>query len=114
MTRFLGRGLLEELGVDVLVADAHAFLAGQAGLDPVVDDALERARHQILALLIDELGLQLGLARGQLPGGDLRADAAPGDLEAPALDLGSLAELVLGDRLAVDAPDRRQVVVVVD
>ena len=66
VARLGGRGLLDEPCVDVGVGDRDALLGRELRLDPVVDDALERERQELLALLLDELRLE----RRPAPGSD--------------------------------------------
>ena len=64
MARLGDRRLLHQLGIDVGLGDRDALLGREVGLDPVVDDLLERQRQDLLPLLIDELRLELGLGLG--------------------------------------------------
>ena len=107
-------GLHGEPGVDLLGGDrADPLLGRELGLDPAVDDPLERDRGEVLPLLLDDLLLRRALGVGQVPGQDGRVDPAGTLVEPPLLDEHPILEFVLGDRLAVDAADRGQVLVVV-
>ena len=107
------RRLDDEPGVHVGVRDLDALGRGEACLDPGVDDPFEGEGGQLLLLLLDELRLGVGLGLGQMARRLLGPDARDRLGQAPVLDLCAVAQLVLADRLARDAPDRRQVRVVV-
>ena len=85
---------------------------GQLRLELRVDEALERDRDELLALLAMTASGPRPAPWVRRPGDGLGADPALGLVQAPRLDRDAVAELVLGDRLAVDAADRREVVVV--
>ena len=105
-------GLGDEPGVDVRVGVGDAFLGREGCLEFRIDDTLEGDRGDLLLLLLDDLELRFGLGVGKVSGKLLRADPALGLAEPPALDRVAVEELVLGDRLAVDAADRGEVFVV--
>ena len=112
VSRF-GRGRLDQqASVDVGRRHGDPFFDGELRLELVVDQPLEGHAGQLLALLADDLQLGLAFGVGQLTGGDGRPDPPLGLVEPPGLDREPIPEVVLGDRLAVDAADRRQVVVV--
>jgi hypothetical protein len=108
-----GRRLLEEAGVDVGIGDRDALLVGEIGLDAVVDKPLEGDRDDLLALLQHVLGLLFRLGGREVAGDGLRADPTVGLIQAPTLDQGAIAQLVLGDGLPGDAPDGDEMVVVI-
>ena len=85
---------------------------GELRLELGVDDPLEGDAGELLLLLVEDPELRLRLGLGQVTGLRLGADAALGLADPPALDRVPVDELVLGDRLAIDAPDRSEVVVV--
>ena len=112
VARRRGRRLLDQLGVDVGVADRDALLGREVRLDPVVDDPLERKAVDLVGLVGEDLAGLLRLRVRQPAAGHLVGDTPLLLLEPPRLDLEPIGELVLGDRLAGDAADRREVLVV--
>ena len=62
---------------------------------------------------VDDLVLDVRLGLGQAPGDGQGPDAALGLVEPPVLDGRAVAQVGLGDGLAVHAPDRGEIVVVV-
>ena len=112
MARRRGRRLLDQLGVDVGLGDRDTLLRREVRLDAVVDDSLERQPLDLLGLAGEDLPSLLRLGVRDPAAGHLVGDAPLLLLQPPGLDLQAIAELILGDRLAGDAADRREVRVV--
>ena len=112
VSRLGQRGFGDQAGVDIGVGVGDAFLGRKGCLELRVDDPLECDRGDLLLLLGDELELRLGLGVRKVPRKLLGPDPALGLAQAPALDGEAVDELVLGDRLAVDAAHRGEMVVV--
>ena len=112
VARRRGRRLLDQLGVDVGVADRDTLRGREVRLDAIVDDALERQALDLLGLAGEDLSSLLRLGVREPAARHLVGDAPLLLLEPPALDLQAIGELILGDRLARDAGDRREVRVV--
>ena len=104
--------VLDQLGVDVGLGDRDTLLRREVRLDAVVDDSLERQTLDLLGLAGEDLPSLLRLGVREPAAGHLVGDAALLFLQPPGLDLQAIAELILGDRLAGDAADRREVRVV--
>ena len=113
VSRLTGGRLLDESRIKVRVRDGDTFLGRDVGLDPVIDQALQGDPHDLLALLLDDLALDVRLGLGEAPRHGLRLDAPLGLVQAPGLDEGSVPQLRLGDGLTVDTAHGGKVVVVV-
>ena len=105
-------GLGGQAGIDVRVGDRDALLGRELRLELRVDEPLEGDGGDLLLLLRDDLELGLRLRLGHVAGERLGPDPALRLAESPAFDVVAVEELVLRDRLAIDAADRREVVVV--
>ena len=92
-----GRGFLEQARIDVGLGDGQALRGRQAGLDLVVDDPLQGDGHDLLALLVDDLVLEVDLGLAQLAGVELGPGTSLGLGQAPALDEHALAQLAARD-----------------
>ena len=113
VARFRGRRLLDALGVDVCVGDRDALVGRELRLDAVVDDPLERKVARICWALVDQSCRACSAwASVRRPLATWLAIRRSCSWSRHCLDGRPLAELVLGDRLAGDAADRREVVVV--
>ena len=113
---FLGRGLVRQPLVDLVVGDADPVRGGELALQLTVDEVVQRALRDGLAaaeLLVDVVRLLVGGLLVEATGLDGIGDPGQRDVEAELLDLDPVAELVLADLVAVDVRHRRVVVAVV-
>ena len=97
--------LLEDPLIDLGVGDRDARLGGELGLDLGVDQLLEHDRANVAVSVVcwsSSLAWACAWACVSRPAATSALIAVGLLLEAERLDLSPLAELVLGDRLAVD------------